>query len=126
MTWRMSIEYLAKNTIETIDVRRVDANAVVDHRDMMDAFGLELVGRQHHVCGVHRMDEVSDDAVNLLPRVNLPFFILLIHDECAIRCRHTCCFRFTYFMNHTKTSRCCPRNASVLLRDSAQGFAATS
>jgi hypothetical protein len=58
-------EFLAKNSIEVIDVRRMDAEAIVDHREMMDAFGVEPVSRQHHVCGVHRMDEVSDDAVNL-------------------------------------------------------------
>ena len=74
-------EFFAKNSIEEIDVRRMDAKAVVDHREMMDALGFEPVNCQHHVCGVHRMDEVSDNAVNLLPRVDLPFFILFIHDE---------------------------------------------
>src|SRR5438552_301191 len=108
-------EFFAKNTIEEIDVRRMDAKAVVDHREMMDAFGDKPVDRQHHVCGVHGMDEVSDDAVNLLPRIDLPSFILFIHDESAIRCRHTCCFRLPDGMNDIKTGWCCPRYGPVRL-----------
>ena len=38
-------EFLAKSTIEDIDIARMDAKAVMDHREMMDAFGFETMDR---------------------------------------------------------------------------------
>ena len=67
-------EFLAKNSIEEIDVRRMDAKAIVDHREMADAFGFEPVDRQHHVCGVHGMDEVSDDVPSTCFRQSIFLF----------------------------------------------------
>jgi len=95
-------EFLAKNAMEKIDVAGMDAEAVVDHREMTDAFGVEPVDRQHHVCGVHGMDEVSDDAVHLFPPVDLPLLIVCIYGERGIRCRHTYSFRFPDAMNDIK------------------------
>jgi hypothetical protein len=83
----------------------MDAEAVVDHREMMD--GCETIDRQHHVGGVQRMHQVSDVAVYLLPQVDLLGFIFLIHDQCEIQCRNPWCLRFADFMNHTKACRCC-------------------
>ena len=59
-------EFLSQNTIE-VDIAGMDTKAVVHHREMTKALALETVDRQHHVRGVLRMNEVSDDAVCLLP-----------------------------------------------------------
>ncbi|HEY2384661.1 MAG TPA: hypothetical protein VGK48_26085 [Terriglobia bacterium] len=40
------------------------------------------------------MNEVGDDAVCLLSPVDLPFFLLLMNDERAVRRRNGLCFRF--------------------------------
>ena len=71
-------EFLAKNAMEKIDAARMDAKAVVDHCEMTDAFGVEPIDRQHHMCGIHGMDEVSDDAVHLFPPVDLPRLIVCV------------------------------------------------
>src|SRR5215831_8891578 len=92
-------EFLAKNAMKKIDVARMDAIAVVDHREMTDAFGIEPVDRQHHVCGVHGMDEVSDDSAHLFPPVDLPPLIVLIYGERGIRVRYTYRFRFADAMH---------------------------
>lgn len=42
---------------------------------MTETFGVQAVDRPHHVSGVHRVHQVRDDAVDLLPHVDLPFFI---------------------------------------------------
>src|SRR6059036_1026907 len=51
------------------------------------------------------MNEVSDDAIRLLPRVDLPCFILLINNERAIRRRDAQGLRFPGLMNNTETYR---------------------
>ena len=73
-------EFLSKSTIEEVNIAGMNTKAVVHHREMMDTPGLKTIDRQHHVCGIQRMNEVSDDAIRLLPRVDLPCFILLIHN----------------------------------------------
>src|SRR5262249_49591012 len=67
-------EFIAKNAMEKIDVAGMDAEAVVDHREMTDAVGVEPVDRQHHVCGVHGMDEVSDDVPSTCFRQSIFLF----------------------------------------------------
>jgi hypothetical protein len=52
---------------------------------MMDALALKALDRKHHVRGIQRMNEVSDNTIRLLPHVDLPGFILLIQNESAIR-----------------------------------------
>src|SRR5215467_13843945 len=96
-------EFLAKNAMEKVDVAGMDAEAVVDHREMTDAFGLEPVDRQHHMCGVHGMDEVSDDAVHLFAPVDLPSLIVCIDGEGAIRCRYAYRFLLPDGMQDIKT-----------------------
>src|SRR2546427_3625539 len=112
-------EFLSKSTIEEVNIAGMNTKAVVHHREMMDTPGLKTIDRQHHVCGIQRMNEVSDDAIRLLPRVDLPCFILLINNERAIRRRDAQGLRFPGLMNNTETSRCCPRHASIHLRQSA-------
>ncbi len=112
-------EFLAKNAMEKIDVAGMDAKTVVDHREMTEAFGVEPVDRQHHVCGVHRMDEVSDDAVHLFPPVDLPLLIVGIDGERAIRCRHPYGFRFADAVHDIKTRGRCPRDRPVRLAENA-------
>ena len=99
--------------MEKIDVAGMDAKAVVYHREMTDAFGVQPVDRPHHVRGIHRMDEVSDDAVHLFPPVDLPLLIVCIYRERGIRCRHAYRFRFPDAMNDIKTRWRCPRNGPV-------------
>src|SRR5213593_2994510 len=78
-------EFLSKGTIEDVDIAGMNTKAVVHHREMVYALAEKAMDRQHHVCGIQRMHEVRDDAVGLLPRVDLPRFILLIQNEGAIR-----------------------------------------
>ena len=60
-------EFLAKNAMEKIDVAGMNAKAVVDHREMMDAIIDEPMNRQHHMGGIHGMNKMCDDPVRLLP-----------------------------------------------------------
>ena len=60
-------EFLSKGAIEDVDVAGMNAEAVVDHREMMDAFIFEPIDRQHHVGGIHGMNKMRDDPVGLLP-----------------------------------------------------------
>jgi hypothetical protein len=73
-------EFLSESTIEPVNIAGMNTEAVVHNCEVMDAFGLKATDRQHHVSGVQRMNQVSDDAIRLLPRVDLPRFILLIHN----------------------------------------------
>ena len=56
-------ELLSKSTVEEINIARMDPEAVVDHREMTYSVAVEPIDRQHHVCGIQRMNEVSDDAI---------------------------------------------------------------
>ena len=94
-------EFLPNNAIEAIDIGRMNAEAVVDHHEMMDAFGFKTIDGEHHVRGVQGMNAMGDYAVRQLPRVDLSCFILLIHNKRAIQCHDACGFRFPGFMNHT-------------------------
>src|ERR1041385_3621547 len=94
------------------------AKAVVHHGEMMDTLGQKTMDRQHHVRGIQRMNEVGDDAVGLLPQVDLSCFILLIYKEREIRCHDARGLWFADRMNHMKTGGCCPRHASICFRES--------
>ena len=67
--------------MESVDIAGMDTEAIVDHREVPQAFGQQTIDGQHHVRGIQRMNQVSDDAVGLLPQVDLPCFILLIYEE---------------------------------------------
>jgi len=73
-------EFLAK-AVEQVDIGYVDAKAVVDHGEVTDALAVKPIDGEHHVCGVKRMNKMGDDAVGLLPPVDLPCFILLINKD---------------------------------------------
>ncbi len=64
--------------MEQVDIAGMNTKAVVHHREMMDALGVKANDRQHHVCGIQRMNEMSDDTICLLPHVDLPRFILFV------------------------------------------------
>src|SRR5215471_18874594 len=98
-------EFLSKGAIEAVNVGCMNAEAVVHHREITDTFGVKAIDGEHHVCGIQRMHEMGDDAVRLLPRVDLPRLILLIHNERAIRCLDTWRLRLPRLMNHCKTRR---------------------
>ena len=53
-------EFFSKYTMEQIDIARMDAETVVHHREMTDAFGEKAMDRAHHVGGVQGMHQVSD------------------------------------------------------------------
>src|SRR5205085_3548726 len=103
-------------TVEEINIARMDPEAVVDHREMTYSVAVEPIDDLHHVCGIQRMNEVSDDAIGLLSQVDLPCVIHFIDNEGAIRCGDALCFRFPGFMNNRKTRRCSPRHASIRFR----------
>ena len=69
------------------------------------------------------MNQVGDDAVHLLPHVDLPFVILLVDQNRVIRRRETDLFRFAVFMNDDKADGSDPHHASIRLRDNAGHFA---
>src|SRR5262249_54672832 len=74
---------------------------------------------QHHVRGIQRMNKVGDDAVGLLPPVDLSCFILLVYKERAIRRHDARGLWFADLMNNMKTGGWCPRHASIFLREGA-------
>ena len=73
--------------------------------------------------GIHRVNQVCDDAVHLLPHVDLPFVILLVDQNRVIRRSETHLFRFAVFMKYNKTDVRDPHHASIRLRDDAGHFA---
>src|ERR1051326_9547576 len=62
-------EFFPQDAMQQVHVAGVDAVAVVDHCEVTDTFGVQTIDRQHHVGGIHRMNQVCDDAVHLLPHV---------------------------------------------------------
>jgi hypothetical protein len=52
-------EFLSKNAMEQVDVRRMDAITIVDHHEMAQAQGVEAIPRPHHVSGVEGMNQVG-------------------------------------------------------------------
>jgi hypothetical protein len=79
--------------------------------------------RPHHVGGIHRVDQMGDDAVHLLPHVYLLFGIVVVDQNHAIRRSKTNLFRFAVFMNDNKPPGGDSHHASILLRDDAGHFA---
>jgi len=51
---------------------------------MTQTQAVKAIHRQHHVCGIERMDQVSDDAVHLLAPVDFPCRIVFIDDDGAV------------------------------------------
>jgi hypothetical protein len=111
-------KFLAKSTIEEIDIARMNTEAIVHHREMTDAPAVNTIDRQHDVRSIKRMKEMGDDTFRLLSRVDLPCFILFIYDERAIRGGDAEYLRLPGFMNDPKTCRCCPHHAAIRLRQS--------
>ena len=71
-------EFLAQNAIEPVNIASVNAIAVVHHREMKNPLAVEANDCLHHVGGIVRMNQVSNDAIGLLPGIDLPFFILFM------------------------------------------------
>jgi hypothetical protein len=67
-------EFLPRDVIEDVDIPGVDAATVVHHCEMTDAFRMQTVGRPHHVCGIHGMNQVGDDAIHL--RIFFDYLVL--------------------------------------------------
>jgi hypothetical protein len=53
----------------------MNTKAVVQHREMADVLGVKAIDGEDHVCGIQRMNEVRDDTIGLLSRVDLSCFI---------------------------------------------------
>jgi hypothetical protein len=71
-------EFLSEHTVQQVDIGGMNAEAIVDHRKMPQAEAVQAIHRQHHVRGIERMNQVRDDAIHLLPPVDLPFLILFM------------------------------------------------
>src|SRR5262249_8827271 len=71
-------EFFPENAMEQVDIAGMNAVAVVNHGKVTEAEGIKTIDRAHHVRGIKRMNEMRDDSVNLLPRVNPPRLILFI------------------------------------------------
>jgi len=114
---------ITRLAIQQVHVAGMDAVAVVDHGEVADACGVKTIDRQHHVSGIHRVNQMRDDAVHLLPHVDLPFVIIAVDLNPVIRRSETYVFRFAVFMNHDKTDGRDPHHASILPRDDLGHFA---
>ena len=64
--------------MEQVDIAGMDAVAVVNHSKVAEAFGVKAIDGTHHVRGIKRMNEMRDDSVDLLPRIDPPRLILFI------------------------------------------------
>ena len=71
-------EFLAQHPVEQVDIASMNAEAIVHHREMTDAFSVEPIHGPHHVRSIEGMNEVSDDTVGLLSHVDFPPFIPFI------------------------------------------------
>lgn len=97
----------------------MNAEAIVHHGEMPQAFGVKTNDGHHHVEGIQRVNEISDDAVGLLSCVNVPCFILYIYKERLIRAAEALGLLFPDRMNHRKARRCGPYHAAIHRRQSA-------
>jgi hypothetical protein len=65
----------SKDSIEQVNITRMNAIAVVHHREVVYALGEKAMDREHHAYGVQRMNQVGDGAIRQLPDVDLPGFV---------------------------------------------------
>ena len=115
-------EFFPQDAIQQLHVAGVDAVAVVHHGEVTETFGIQTMDRPHHMGGIHRVNQVCDDAVHLLPHVDLPFVILLVDQNRVIRCSETYSFRYAVFMKDDKPDGADPHHASILPRDDVGHF----
>ena len=77
----------------------------MNHREMTQTQAVKAIHRQRHVCGIERMNQVSDDAVHLLAPVDFPCRIVFIDNDGAVGRGEADFLRFAHLMNHRETRR---------------------
>ena len=71
-------EFFPENAMEQVDIAGMNAVAIVNHGKVTEAQGIKTIDGEHHMRGIKRMNEMRDDSVDLLPRVDPPRLILFI------------------------------------------------
>jgi len=73
-------ELVPQHRVHEVHVPGVDCEAVVHHRHVEDPLAPERPGRQHHVGGVERMDQIRHDPVPLLLEVDPRAFLVPVDE----------------------------------------------
>ena len=81
---------------------------------------MQAIDRQHHVGGVHGMNQVGNDTVYLFSRHDPSFLIFLIQQNLTICGLDSNRFGLAVFMDHGKTHGSGPHHASILIGDGAR------